>query len=415
MNKFLVLAALLGASFGAGAQSLDDVNKLLGDQKFSEAKVAIDKHIADPKNATKPDAWYFKGRVYNAYSYDKAVPTAEKLALKSQPFDAYKKNQELDPKEIRLKFENYASFLDLYAGLYDAGAAAFNEKDFETAFQAFQKAQEVENYILAKKYTYKDVTLNALDTALVLNTAIAAMQLKKDAETIKYYSILADANVSGSQYLEVYEYLADYYSRNGDAAKLQAVLEKGKRLYPTSEYWTDLEMMAVREEAKKSGNNAALFAKYEELIAKNPGSFLLPYNYSIDLFNQTYVGANKKDDDASKAKLTSVIKSAIANDNGIDATILMTKHLYAVSSDLSIAVNLEKDAKKKADLTTKTKAAMNEFLGYGDKVIAYFASNEVQKSHRAKYMELLGNMSEIYTYLKNPAKAAEMDKKKAAL
>ena len=55
MNKFLVLAALLGASFGAGAQSLDDVNKLLGDQKLSEAKVAIDKHIAEPKNATNPD------------------------------------------------------------------------------------------------------------------------------------------------------------------------------------------------------------------------------------------------------------------------------------------------------------------------------------------------------------------------
>jgi tetratricopeptide (TPR) repeat protein len=420
MNRFLIAIALLGSSMLAGAQTLDDVNKLLENKKFAEAREAMDKHIAVPKNSANSDAWYFKGRVYNAYSYEQSLPIVEKLNLKSQAFDAFKKNQEMDKAELRLKLENHASFLDLYAGLYDVGAAAFNAKDFETAFTAFQRSLEVEKYIISKNYTYTDVKFSNLDTGLVLNIAISAMQAKKDAETVKYYTLLTDANVSGSQYMEVYEYLADYYSKAGETAKLQAILDKGKTIYPTNEFWTDLEMAAVREEVKKSGNNAALFAKYEELIAKNPGSFLLPYNYSIDLFNATYVGENRKDDDASKAKLTSVIKSAIANDKGIDATILMTRHLYAVSSDLSIAVNLIKgtkpeDVKKKADLSAKTKASMNEFLSYGDKVIAYYDANPPKANEKAKYREMLGYMSETYTYLKNTAKAAEMEKKKASV
>ncbi|RYE14167.1 MAG: SGNH/GDSL hydrolase family protein, partial [Sphingobacteriales bacterium] len=88
------------------------------------------------------------------------------------------------------------------------------------------------------------------------------------------------------------------------------------------DFWTDIEMEAVR----KKGDKPALFAKYEELIARNPSSYLLTYNYAIDLFNNIYVGDNKlADENAAKEKLTAVLKSAIANDKGIDATVLMTK------------------------------------------------------------------------------------------
>jgi len=60
---------------------------------------------------------------------------------------------------------------------------------------------------------------------------------------------------------------------------------------------------------------------------------------------------------------------------------------------------------------------MNEFLGYGDKVIAFYEPQAatLKPVQKATYKELLTNMSEVYTYLKNTAKAAEIDKKKAAL
>lgn len=422
MTKFSIAVAFCLGSLAVNAQSLDDVNKLLGSEKYTEAKAAIDKHMADPKNATKSDAWYFKGRTYNAYSYEKTLSEADRYNLKMQAFDAFKKAQELDKNDVRMKLESYNSYLNLYASLYDVGANAFNAKDYENAYNAFKAAQDVEHFIIEKKYTYPNVTLYALDTGLVLNTAIAAMQAKKDNEALVNYRKLVDGNVSDKQYEQVYEYLVDYYYKNKDAGNLTPILEKAKRFYPENEFWTDLEMETVREEVKKSGDNAPLFAKYEELIAKNPTNYLLNYNYSIDQFNAIYVGEKKPaDENAAKEKLTATLKNAIANDKGIDASVLMTKHLYNASSDLSIAANLAKgtkpeEVKKKADLTAKTKTAMQEFLTYGDKVAAYYdAQPSLKNAEKAKYRELLTNMSEVYNYLKDPKKMAETDKKKGAL
>lgn len=418
MTKFSIVVALCLGSFGVKAQSLDDINKLLDQKKFADAKAAMDKHMADPKNIAKSDAWYYKGRVYNSYSYDQSVPLPEKYTLKSDAFDAFKKTQELDSKDIRLKVEGYGSYFDLYLSLYDLGAQSFNAKDFDNAFNSFKKALDVESFILSKGYTHDQVKLNALDTGLVLNTAITAMQAKKEDQAIEFYQKLVNANVSDKQYQEVYEYLVDYYNKKGDMANMRPILDKAKRFYPQSEYWTDVEMENVR----KAGDKAALFAKYEELIAQNPTNFLLSYNYAIDLFNNLYVGDSKPADiDAAKDKLTAALKAAIANDKGIDATVLLTKHLYNVSSDLSIEVNKVKgtkpeDVKKKADLTAKTKAAMTDFLTAGDKVAAYYDAQATLKPiEKAKYKELLTNMSEVYTYLKDTKKAADIDKKRATL
>ena len=422
MTKFSIAVALCLGSMAANSQSLKDVDKLLDAKKYAEAKTAIDQHLADPKNAAKSDAWFYKGTVYNAYSYEESLPASEKFNLKMQAFEAYKKNQEMDKLDLRMKTDLYRPYLNLYASLYDVGANAFNAKDYENAFNAFKSAIEVENFILQKNYTYNDFKANALDTGLVLNAAIAAMQAKKEDDAVAYYRKLTDGNVSEKQYQEVYEFLVDYYNKKNDAANLQAMLEKGKRFYPQNEYWIDVELEAVREASKKSGDNAPLMAKYEELIAKNPSNFLLSYNYAIDQFNSLYVGDKKPaDEKAAKEKLTATLKNAIANDKGIDASVLMTKHLYNVSSDLSIAANLVKgtkpeDVKKKADLTAQTKTAMQEFLTYGDKVSAYYDAQATLKNmEKAKYRELLTNMSEVYNYLKDATKMAAVDKKRAAL
>lgn len=418
MTKISIVLMLCFCSIVGMAQSLDDINKLMGDKKFNEAKTAIDKHLADPKNATKSDAWYFKGRIYNSLSYDTTVSPTVAYNYKLEAFNAFKKTQELDKNDIRLKVEQYRSYLDLYLGLYDLGAKFYNTKDYKNAFNAFQNALEVKDFILGKKYEFTEVKMNALDTSLVLNTGIAASQDKNDDMAVKYYRQLTDANVSDKNFQEVYEYLADYYSKKGDAANLQAILDKGKKLYPDNDYWTDLEMETVR----KTGDKDALFAKYEKMIAEKPTSFILPYNYAIDLFNNLYAkDAKPADINAAREKLTSVLKSAIANDKGIDASVLMTKHLYNVSSDMSIAANLVKgtkpeDIKKKATLVAETNKQMDEFLKYGQQVSTWFdAQASLKPVQKATYQELLSNMSEVYNYKKDPKKAAEMDKKRTSL
>ena len=418
MKKISIAFLLFLFSLNSMGQNLDDINKMMEKQQFKEAKTAIDAFLTDPKNSAKSEGWYFKGRIYNALSYDKTTPHADAYDLKLQAFDAFKKTQQLDTKDIRLKVEGYKSYLDIYYGLFDLGANFYNEKLYDKAFNAFKNALEIENFILTSKFDFPDAKLYPLDTALVLNTAIAAMQSKNEEATIFYYRKLTDGNVAGDNYRDVYEYLADFYNKKEDAANLQAIIEKGKKLYPQSDYWVILEL----ENLRKKGDQPALFAKYEEMMAQSPTNYVVPYNYAIELFNSIYGhDAKPADEKASKAKLTEVLNKAIANDKGKDATILMTKHLYNLSSDLSIAANLVKgtkpeDVKKKADLVVQTKKQMDEFLEYAKMGVTYFESQPTLKPvQRATFQELLTNMSEIYNYKKDAKSAAEIDKKKAAL
>lgn len=417
MKRISLIFVFLSAAMFSKAQSLDDISKMINTNDIKGAKTAIDTYLSDPKNASKADGWYFKGRIYNSLSYDSLVTPEGKAAYKNTAYEAFKKTQQIDPQDLRLKMEFYKSYLDLYFGFYDLGATLFNAKKYDEAFNAFTKALEVKDYILSKNLSYTEAKIYPLDTALVLNAAIAATQAKKEDVAITYYKKLVDANVAGKGYEEVYEYLVSYYNTKDDQASLQPILAKAKMYYPNNDYWTELELRAVG----KTGDQAALFAKYEEMIAKNPNNFTLAYNYSIELYNSIY-GRDAKpgNQEAAKAKLSEVLKKAIANDKGNDATMLMTNHLFNSASDLSIAASMIKgakpeDVKKRKELTAASNKLMDEFIPYGEAAIKYFEAQPTLKpEQKAKYRIVLVNMSDVYNAKKDPKKAAEYDKKKLA-
>jgi len=415
MKVFSLLIVSIFTVFFSSAQSLDDITKMINTKNFKGAKTGIDNYLADAKNASKPDGWYFKGRVYNSLSYEEATTPEEKANYKAAAFDAFKKTQSLDPQDLRLKMEFYKSYLDIYFGFYDLGATFFNAKKYDEAYNSFTKALEVKDYILGKNISYTEARLYPLDTALVLNAAIAATQAKKEEMALSHYKKLVDANVSGKNYEEVYEYLVSYYNTKEDQASLQPILTKAKSYYPDNDFWTDVEIRAVG----KKGDQAALFAKYEEMIAKNPTNFTLQYNYAVELYNSIYgKDAKPADEAASKAKLTETLKKAIANDKGNEANMLMSNHLFNWSSDLSIAASLVKgtkpeDIKKKKDLSVASNKMMDEFIPYGESVIKYFENEAFLKpEQKAKYRIVLSYMSDVYNNKKDAKKASEYDKKK---
>ncbi|MEO6537056.1 MAG: hypothetical protein ABIT07_11115 [Ferruginibacter sp.] len=419
MKKLFILPVLIIFGLTTFGQTLDEINTLVDKRKYREAKTAIDKFFTDPKNNENANGWYYKARIYNYLSYDSSVAKNEKYSLKSTAYDAFKKYQVLDTKDIRMKFENYASYLDLYGGVYDLGAQQFNAKEYEAAFESFKKANEIKDYMVGKNYTYNQLVLHPLDTALVLNIAISAMQAKKEAEAITYYRKLADADVAGKDYLEVYQFLADQYSKNKDSASFQQILEKGKRIYPTDGYWNELELKAVGNK----GDRTALYAKYEELLAKNPADFTTAYNYSIELYNSLYGRDVPKPSDvaATKTKLTSVLKSAITSDKGIDATVLMVNHLFNCAADYSTSASLIKsakpeDVKKKAALKSLSVKQMDECIPYAEAVVKYYdAQTNLKSSQKASYQNILGYLSDMYNAKNDLKKAAEYDKKKATI
>jgi hypothetical protein len=399
------------------AQDLGEIKDLSNNGKYKEAKVAIDKFLSASKNAGNGEAWYIKGRIYNGLSSDKATPDSIIYNLKNDAFEAFKKYQALDSKDIWLVVEGYQSYLDLYIGFYDFGAKQFNAKNYDVAYMSFKKAIEVKDLTLAKKYAYQQVTLYPLDTALTLNAAVAATNAKKIEEGIVYYKKLADANVSGKDYESVYEYLVDYYSKKDDNTSLQSILEKAKRLYPDNAFWTNVELKRLSDKADTVG----LYKKYDEMLAKNPGNFDLAYGYAAELYN-----SNIKKDPKSPAviaqneKLRSVLKIAIAADKGIDATVLMANVLFnsfadIINESILIKGNKPEDVKKKADLKAQANAKVDEAIPYAENAVKYYeAQPKLKAMEKANYKIMLDHLSEFYNAKGNKVKVAEYEAKNKA-
>ena len=93
------------------AQKLDDVQKKIDQQKYAEARQDIDKILADPKNAANANAWYYKGMVYNQLALDTNL---RDMDYRMEAFNAYKKYQQLDAKNIMMTLNQNAGLFQIY-------------------------------------------------------------------------------------------------------------------------------------------------------------------------------------------------------------------------------------------------------------------------------------------------------------
>ncbi|MGZ3849895.1 MAG: hypothetical protein ACXVKI_12200, partial [Flavisolibacter sp.] len=203
MRKLLLSVLLASTITSLFAQKLDDVQEKISKGKYDEAKEKIDKVLADPKNATNANAWYYKGKIYaelarqdstNALTYD----------ARQQAFEAFKKYQELDPKNVMMTLDQNVGLFSLYDLYYNQGVKKYNAKDFTGAFDNMKHAVELENYIAKKGYSYNGFSFPAMDTQLLNLTASAAYLAKKEDESIPYFEQLANAKLKDKEFKEVY-------------------------------------------------------------------------------------------------------------------------------------------------------------------------------------------------------------------
>jgi tetratricopeptide (TPR) repeat protein len=388
---------------------------LLGQAK--PAKEAVDKYLAVEKNAKKPDGWYYKGYAYDLTSKDSALGIPESGALKTQSFDALKKYFEMDPKAPLSIAENNSILFDLYVGFSsELGVKSYTKKDYEAAFDYFKKAVEIHDYIYSKNLTGANgFKFAAIDTTLILYTAIAANDAKKNDSAVIYYKKLTDANIADSQYLQVYNYLLDYYKTKKDSVNFTDILQKGRKVYPqNNEYWTALEIDAATEGVDKP----QVFDKYEALMAKHPDNYVVPFNYSVELYRYIYSDEMKNANaNVYKEKLPEILQKAIAIKSTMEANFLMTNFLYNNSIDISEEARKIKgpkpaDLKRKKDLGAASAKQMDEAIPYAEKVVSLFADIQKPKgSEKVNYKQSLVILKNIYEVKKDAAKAAIYDKK----
>ena len=417
MKKLSFFAAVLMFINIAFAQSLDDIKKYVLLNQAKPAKEAVDKYLAVEKNAQKPDGWYYKGYAYDITSKDSALGIPQSSASKTEAFNALKKYFTLDPKAPLSVSENNSILFDLYVGFSsDLGVKSYTKKNYDSAYDNFKKAVEVHDFIYSKNLVgANNYKFSALDTTLTLYTAIAANDAKKKDSAALYYQKLADANISDTQYIDVYQYLADYYKTKKDSANFASVIAKGRKFYPkNSDYWSAMEV----EEATDGIGKPQVFDKYDALMAKQPDNYILPYNYAVELYRYIYSDSMKDaNTNAYKQKLPEILKKAIAIKSTSEANFLLANFLYNNSIDISEDARKLRgpkpaDLKKKKDLEAESTAQMNEAIPYAEKVVSLYADIQKPKgSEKLNYKQSLVILKNIYDVKKDPAKSAIYDKK----
>ena len=416
MQRFLLsLLIILGGS-NLFAQSIEDIETQFGKGEYDKAKTSVDAFLTKEKNAVKPDGWWYKGLIYNEIAksekYKATVPDA-----RMEAFNAFKKYYELDPKAIRATLEQHVRLFDIYNGYFDMGVAGFGASKFDSAYINFKNALMVEEYIGGKGYEYNGFKFPVFDTTLIQNIALSAYRAKKDDEAAVYYKKIADQKIAGKDNIDIYQLLIEYYMKKGDKANTDKYFALGRELYPADDRWYQMELEQVDSKDKK-----ALFAKYEELMPKYPGKFLMTYNYAVELFNYTYAGDTRPADyKETQKKIESVLKTTIENNKSYpEANVLMARHYYNVLYDFqddlqAVKGNTPADQKKKADLKTKMNEAADQLIVYSQAASdLYSAKATLKASEKGNYKVVNSYLSTAYEVKGDKVKADDYRKKSEA-
>lgn len=411
MRKLIFSAFMVASSISLYAQNLEDVQEKISKGKYGEAQEKIDKILSDSKGQKNANAWYNKAIIYYNLSLDSSRTDKD---YRGEAYTALKKYYEMDPKNVMGALEQNARIFQLYDGFYNAGIKNFNNKSFEVSYKNFREALSVEDFILAKGFTYPGVNLPALDTNLILNTAAAASKANMQDSAMIYYKRLADAKLKGDAYIEVYQLLIDHYSKKNDEASKQKYLALGKELYPTSDYWYEMELTPIREDKPK------LFAKYAELASANPTSYYLNYNYAVELFNYLYAAGGKSPADAAayEPKVEGAIEGAIKASNTPDAQLLMVRYLsekiYRMEDSTRTLKGTTPDvAKKKQAIVARTNALWDKMLPYAEAAFNGYASKTELKGYEKGNLKFVSNVLIDYYTMKKQADKAKMYQDKA--
>lgn len=394
------------------AQDLKTAKSDLEKKQLDKAKTDIDGYVA--KSPDDGEGQYYKAKIYEQIASSDQFKSLAPDA-REQAFEAFKKAI-ADSADLKLKLviikDQYAPVFNLYTGYYEAGANAFNaaaptgnKAGFEEAMNLFIKADNTGHYIAENKWS----KLPDVDTTLVLNIAKAALNAGKNDLAFTYFTKLADASINGtagggegnSAFILPYQWLTLHYKDAKDEANMMKYANLGKKLFPDNDYF-DLVLVDYYRDKK---NNDALFAKYNELVAKRPDSLMYHFNFANDIFGYIYNG----DEGVvvkNKDSLLRVLGAQIEKAHSIDPNDVVTNWLYAQyyynqgvdTRDAALKLKGPKpeDVKKKADLMAQSKESFNKAIPYGDKALSSLEGAGNKKSDKSRYKSIVNLMQKIY-------------------
>jgi hypothetical protein len=244
MKKIVVVSMLALAFQMVKAQDfkkLEIIAVLPG--KLEDAKVELEKIMADPKAQAKPDGYLWKAKIYSSFLNDPKLapkyPTAFTIAD-----EAFKKYLELDPSLKVLKEKGLSdAATNIYSSSYKDGVRTFNIKAWDSASYYFKYAVKYSDILFSNKLLKSEAPF---DTTSILYAGYASQNAQKIDDAVYYYSRLIDAKVTDSSYVELYKYVLLHHIKKNQKEAFDKYLAVSRKAYPKEE-WNDYEAEFVNK------------------------------------------------------------------------------------------------------------------------------------------------------------------------
>lgn len=274
MKKLILLVAVISISVGAMAQKGKVTSALsyIDQGQLDKAKEAIDQALVNESSANWPNTFYAKGRLAQA-SWESENPKFKEFYADAlgDAYTAYQKAMELDTKgQVKKKIITNMTYSSLASDLYNQGSMQFEAKDFKGALKSFQTQIEISE---------GDIYVGSIDTGMYYNAGLAAINSSDPQTAIKYFQKCADMKYLGiTPYYQIYE----SYLGMGDTIKAEATLKELPTLFPDDKTIT-LQLIDLYI---KSGKNEEAQKYIEVAKAADPTNYTLYFASGIIYLNE---------------------------------------------------------------------------------------------------------------------------------
>lgn len=423
MKKFLLLAAVSIMATSAFAQKYDDIKGMLALGQVAKAKDLFDKNSANDKFYSKPEGYLLKASLFSNLSLDSAR-AAQADQNRDEAYSAFLKYKEADPT-MKLISPDDALYrnvpFNLYAAYFNSGVTDINNKKYPEAYDKFVRTVELSDLLIERK-----IATFTFDTNAVYYAGILAETVQKPEEALKYNLRMAEQRVGGANYGSVYEALVRYYAMKQDQANFDKYRALGKELYPNNEFFnynlldfavggtsdfnqkiTNLEKMISSNPNDYKAQLALAEAIFDTLNSRKEGA-VLPANF--DELESKMLGALNKAKELSPNELQPLL---LLGDHYITKAERIGDEMRPIETELikKGAKATAADKQKLADIKAKYDAtydmAKDNFQIIATKFAAMGNLDAVQKR---QYRIIVGNLAQYYSYKRESAKGAELNK-----
>lgn len=372
-KRFSLLVLLMAGMFSAFAQSSEVTNAftLYNIRQVDKAKEAIDKATVNDRTKNDAKTWAYRSLIYSTLAVDSSKKASMEQNL-TTTLAAIQTGKALDKKnEFKTDFDNASRNLaQVYA---TRGITMFNAKDFKGAEESFKF---VSNVIPTDTTWLTNVAVAATNAGDYKEAANSYTALLKIKQTARYSQLLAEAQLAQK-----------------DSAAYMKTIEDARVKYPM--------------------DNALITDEINFYLAKGQGSQIIGKL------------KNAIDKDPKNSSLYVVLGSAYEKLNQVDSAEAIYKKGIALDPK-NFAANFNLGAiyynKAAVILSKANKLPRNKVAEYNLEVARFKKTFESATPYLESALAIkpddvstLTSLKEIYARINKNDKAAEMQKRLAAL